>query len=65
MSLSFKVLFHLSDFEDDEFLQDVYKLYNNVIVLEHKSNKEKIINNIQHLKQFIKISKIIIFNLVI
>ncbi len=46
MFLNFKVSFDLSDFEDDEFLQDlqyVYKFYNNnVIVLDYKSNKEKL-----------------------
>ena len=44
MSLNFKVSFDLSDFEDDDFLQElrnVYNFYNNVIVLEYKSNKEK------------------------
>jgi len=44
MSLNFKVSFDLSDFEDDDFLQElrnVYKFYNNVIVLEYKLNKEK------------------------
>jgi hypothetical protein len=68
MSLSFKVSFDLSDFEDDDFLQElehVYKFYNNLIVLEYKLNKEKKPNNMQHLKKFVKISKIIIFNLVI
>ena len=41
MSLSFKVSFDLSDFEDDDFLQElrnVYNFYNNVIVLEYKLN---------------------------
>ena len=35
MSFNFKVSFDLSDFEDDEFLQDlqyVYKFYNNVFI---------------------------------
>ena len=66
MSLNFKVSFDLSDFEDDDFLQElrnVYKFYNNVIVLEYKLNKEKKTNNMQHLKKFIKQLKIIIFNL--
>ena len=46
MSLSFKVSFDLSDFEDNEFLHDlnkVYKFYDNVIELEYKSFKEKVI----------------------
>jgi hypothetical protein len=66
MSLNFKVSFDLSDFEDDDFLQElrnVYNFYNNVIVLEYKLNKEKKPNNMQHLKKFIKQLKIIIFNL--
>ena len=44
MSLNFKVSFDLSDFEDDDFLQElrnVYNFYNNVIVFEYKLNKEK------------------------
>ena len=68
MSLNFKLSFDLSDFEDDDFLEElehVYKFYNNLIVLEYKLNKEKKPNNIQHLKKFVKILKIIIFNLVI
>jgi hypothetical protein len=68
MSLNFKLSFDLSDFEDDDFLEElehVYKFYNNLIVLEYKLNKEKKTNNMQHLKKFVKILKIIIFNLVI
>ncbi len=68
MSLNLKLSFDLSDFEDDDFLQElehVYKFYNNLIVLEYKLNKEKKPNNMQHLKKFIKLLKIIIFNLVI
>ncbi len=45
MSLSFKVSFDFEDFEDDNFIQDlehVYKFYNNVIVSEYKSYKEKV-----------------------
>ena len=44
MSLSFKVSFDLSDFEDDDFLQElehVYKFYKNIIALEYKLNIEK------------------------
>ena len=68
MSLNFKLSFDLSDFEDADFLEElehVYKFYNNLIVLEYKLNKEKKPNNMQHLKKFVKILKIIIFNLVI
>ena len=44
MSLSFKLSFDLSDFEDNEFLHDLqifYKFYDNVIELEYKLFKEK------------------------
>ncbi len=57
MSLSFKVSFDLTDFEDDEFLQGlqyVYKFYSNVIVLEYKSNKEKIIQQYTALEEIHK-----------
>jgi hypothetical protein len=57
MSLSFKVSFDLSDFEDDDFLQDlqyVYKFYNNVIVLEYKSNKEKMNQQYSTLEEIYK-----------
>ena len=57
MSLSFKVSFDLSDFEDDDFLQDlqyVYKFYNNVIVLEYKSNKEKMNQQYSTLEEICK-----------
>ncbi len=45
MSLSFKVSFDFSDFEDDEFLHDlkhIYLFFHNVIVLEYKLYKEKV-----------------------
>ena len=44
MSLSFKVSFDFEDFEDDEFLHDlkkVYKFNDNVIELEYKYLKKK------------------------
>ncbi len=41
MSLSFKLSFDLSDFEDDD-LKKVYKFYDNVIELEYKLFKEKL-----------------------
>jgi hypothetical protein len=44
MSLSFKVSFDLSDFEDNEFLQDlehVYRFYDNAFVLEYKYLEKK------------------------
>jgi hypothetical protein len=57
MSLNFKVSFDLSDFEDDDFLQElrnVYNFYNNVIVLEYKSNKEKINQQYSTLEEIYK-----------
>ncbi len=57
MSLSFKVSFDLSDFEDDDFLQElehVYKFYNNLIVLEYKLNKEKKIQQYATLEEICK-----------
>ncbi len=56
MSLNFTVSFDLSDYEDDDFLQElehVYKFYNNLIVLKYKLIKRKKTNNTQHLKKFI------------
>ena len=54
MSLSFKLSFDLSDFEDDEFLHDlnkVYKFYDNVIELEYKLSKEKVIKQFATLEE--------------
>ena len=54
MSLSFKLSFDLSDFEDDEFLHDwkkVYKFYDNVIELEYKLFKEKVIKQFATLEE--------------
>jgi hypothetical protein len=68
MSLAFKVSFDLSDFEDNEFLQDLekaYKFYENVIVLEYKLDKEKITQQYVTLDEIYKLFKITIFNLVI
>ena len=54
MSLGFKLSFDLSDFEDDEFLHDlnkVYKFYDNVIELEYKLSKEKVIKQFATLEE--------------
>ena len=45
MPLSFKLSFEHFDFNDEEILNDlqqVYHFYNNVVVLEHKENKQKV-----------------------
>ena len=66
MSLNFKVSFDLSDFEDDDFLQElknVYKFYNNVIVLEYKLNKEKKPQQYATFEDVLNAIKEIIFNL--
>ncbi len=50
MPLSFKLSIDLSDFEDDEFLHDlrkVYTFYDNVIDLEYKLFKETVIKQSQ------------------
>jgi hypothetical protein len=60
MSLNFKVSFDLSDFEDNEFLQDlehVYKFYNNVILLVYKLYKGKICQQYATLEEIHKIIK--------
>ena len=44
MPLTFKLSFEHFDFNDEEFLNDlkqVYRFYNNVVVFEHKKNKQK------------------------
>ncbi len=60
MSLNFKVSFDLSDFEDNEFLNDLqknYKFYDNVIELEYKLNKEKVIKQFATLDEVFDIIK--------
>jgi CII-binding regulator of phage lambda lysogenization HflD len=57
MSLTFKVSFDIYDFEDSEFLQDlekVSKYYDNVIVLEHKLNKEKLTKQFETLSDVVQ-----------
>ena len=44
--MNFKISFEKSDFEDDEFVEDmqhVYQFYYAAIVLEYKERKEKLI----------------------
>ena len=57
MSLTFKVSFDIYDFEDSEFLHDlekVSKYYDNVIVLEHKLNKEKLTKQFETLSDVVQ-----------
>ena len=57
MTLRFKLSFAHFDFNDEEFLNNVtrvYHFYNNVIVLEHKENKQKISNQFDTLDDAIK-----------
>ena len=45
MPLTFKLSFEHFDFNDEEFLNDLKQVchfYNNVVVLEHKENKQKV-----------------------
>ena len=52
-----KVSFDIYDFEDSEFLQDlekVSKYYDNVIVLEHKLNKEKLTKQFETLSDVVQ-----------
>ena len=57
MPLTFKLSFEHFDFNDEEFLNDlkqVYHFYNNVVVLEHKENKQKISKQFDTLDDEIK-----------
>ena len=57
MRLTFKLSFEYFDFNDEEFLNDlkqVYHFYNNVVVLEHKENKQKISKQFGSLDDAIK-----------
>ncbi len=58
MSLSFKLSFDLSDFEDDKFLHDLIKFT-------YKLFKEKVIKQSATLEEVLKQLKIIIFKLLI
>ncbi len=70
MSLSFRLSFDLSDFEDNEFLHDLqknYKFYDNVIELEYKLFKEKVIKQfatLEHVLEIIKENNIQFGNLI-
>ena len=57
MPLTFKLSFEHFDFNDEEFLNDlkqVYHFYNNVVVLEHKENKQKVSKQFDSLDNAIK-----------
>lgn len=68
--MNFKISFEKSDFEDDEFFQDIHKIYEyyyNAIVLEYKENKikeNKEFGNIAELSDFIKNNDIKFGNIV-
>ena len=50
MPLTFKLSFDHFDFNDEEFLSDlkhVHRFYNDVVVLEHKENKQKILKEFE------------------
>ena len=54
---SFKVLFDLSDFFDEDFLKDLKRInnfYDNAIYLEYKANKEKINESYESLEEIIE-----------
>ena len=57
MPLTYKLSFEHFDFNDEEFLNDlkqVYHFYNNVVVLEHKENKQKVSKQFDTLDDAIK-----------
>ena len=57
MPLTFKLSFEHFDFNDEEFLNDlqrVYHFYNNFVVLEYKENKQKISKEFGSLDDAIK-----------
>ena len=57
MPLTFKLSFEYFDFNDDDFLNDlkqVYHFYHNVVVLEHKVNKQKVSKQFDTLEDAIK-----------
>ena len=57
MPLTFTLSFEYFDFNDEEFLNDlkhVHHFYNNVVVLEHKENKQKISKQFDTLDDAIK-----------
>ena len=57
MPLTFKLSFEHFDFNDEEFLNDLKRVnnyYDNVVVLEYKENKQKILKEFESLDDTIK-----------
>ena len=57
MPLTFKLYFEHLDFNDEEFLNDLKRVnhyYDNVVVLEYKENKQKILKEFESLDDTIK-----------
>jgi hypothetical protein len=57
MPLTFKLSFEHFDFNDEEFLNDlqrVYHYYNNFVVLEYKENKQKVSKEFDSIDDTIK-----------
>ena len=68
MPLTFKLSFEHFDFNDEEFLNDLKRVnnyYDNVVVLEYKENKQKILKEFESLDNTINTLMNIIFNSVI
>ncbi len=66
--LTFKLSFEPFDFNDEEFLNDlkrVYHYYDNFVVLEYKGIKQKILKELESLDDTKNTLMNIIFNLVI
>ena len=57
MPLTFKLSFEHFDFNDEEFLNDLKRVnnyYDNVVVLEYKENKQKMLKEFESLDDTIK-----------
>ena len=57
MPLTFKLSFEHFDFNDEEFLNDLKRVnhyYDNVVVLEYKENKQKVLKEFETLDDTIK-----------
>jgi len=57
MPLTFKLSFEHFDFNDEEFLNDLKRVnhyYDNVVVLEYKENKQKLLKEFELLDDTIK-----------
>ena len=68
MPLTFKLSFEHFDFNDEEFLNDlqrVYHFYNNFVVLEYKENKQKIFDSIDDTIKYIDEHNIQFGNLIL